>query len=103
MKKLLSVGICAVALCSSFAFAQYWGGGSTYSPSAGYSTFALTRDVCTNLDRSPSIYDGSCGDVAGSQLLVTGPNGNLVKKIKRRRISFTRLLRQVPVLNNLFQ
>lgn len=102
MKKLLMVAVCAVVLWSSYTFAQYPGWGSTYSPSAGYSTFALNRDICTNGDTSLSLFDGLCGDV-GSQLLVTGPNSNLVKKVKRRRISFTRLIRQLPVLNNLFQ
>lgn len=85
MKKL-SLAIALLFLASNVSFAQYGGGitqlngGSTYNSNAGwYPTYTLSRDICSNGDRSPSYYDGTCGDtlVANdlntTDLLVTGP------------------------------
>lgn len=78
MKKIISATFVLALGVQTLAFAQY--GWSAYYPvSVGWSTsFALTRDICTNGDKSPSFFDGSCGDMVDSEtvsdeLLVTGP------------------------------
>lgn len=104
MKKLVSLVVAIAVLASNVSFAQYGGGGASYSSNnaGGYTSFALVRDLCSNGDRSPSYFDGTCGWAFGNELLVTGPTAVKIVK-KKRRISFTRLLKQVPVIENLFR
>ena len=92
MKKLVSLALTLAIFASVSTFAQYGGwGGSTYSNNGGsYPSSSLVRDLCSNGDKSPSTFDGTCGDVLGSGLLVTGPQTKIIKK--KRMISFTRLL-----------
>lgn len=102
MKKLVSLVLAFAILASNVSFAQYGGGGASYSSNGGgFTPYALVRDLCSNGDRSPSFYDGTCGWAFGSELLVTGPTAVKIVK-KKRRVSFTRLLKQVPVIQNLF-
>ena len=103
MKKVLALVLIALVSFSSVGFAQYgWGGWGGWSSNGwgGSISFALNRDVCPNGDKTPSIFDGSCGDSITDQLLVTWPTKKIKKK---RRISFTKFLLRLQSIGNIFK
>lgn len=86
MKKFLLTITCAILIIANIWFAQYGWWWAAYSSFWGwYPSYALSRDICSNGDKSPSFFDWSCGDTLlanefnNQDLLVTGPRE--IKKI----------------------